>query len=197
MANIKQDMRDASWHNEPASWELTDAVLTITTGNKSDFWQDTYYGFHRDDGHFLGRDITGDFTTVLRFEADYVVLYDQAGLMMRADARNWLKTGIEFSDDVTNFSTVVTRDGRSDWSVIGLPRMSGIQSIRLTRCDAAVITHYLGKDGKWQLMRLADFPKAAAVRVGPMACSPERSGLVARFHDVRIGPAIEDPLHAT
>lgn len=196
MTNLAMLLSDAKWHREPPDWALTDTALTLTTGEKTDFWQDTFYGFRRDDGHFLGCEALGDFTVSVSFYAEYQVLYDQAGLMMRSDAQNWIKAGIEYSDDVTNFSVVVTRAGRSDWSVIAVPLVSGSQSVRLTRKDGAVIVHYQGLDGAWHLMRLADFPVGGSVQVGPMACSPKRAGLTVHFDDFSVEPPIERPLHA-
>ena len=196
MAELEETLAGATWHCEPPHWTLADDVLSMTSGNETDFWQNTFYGFRRDDGHFLGLGMAGDFTAVVAFDAAYEVLYDQAGLMMRADAETWVKTGIEYSDDVTNFSTVVTRAGRSDWSVTSVPKLAGLQRVRLTRSGGAVITHFLGADGTWQLMRLADFPEAASVRVGPMACSPQRNGFEVRFHAFEVGPALPSPLHA-
>ncbi len=196
MAILKELLADATWHSEPPEWSLTDDALTLTTGTKTDFWQDTFYGFRRDDGHFLGRDAPEEFTASVTFDAAYDVLYDQAGLMMRIDSRNWLKSGIEYSDSVTNFSVVVTRDGRSDWSVIAMPRVSGPQTVRLTRKGGAAIVHFRAKGGGWQLMRLANFPVSALAKVGPMACSPERAGLYVRFSDLEIDRPIDNPLHA-
>ena len=49
----------------------------------------------------------------------YKELYDQAGLMVRLDEKNWLKTGIEYVKGVQNVSAVVTREV-SDWSVVPL-----------------------------------------------------------------------------
>ena len=43
--------------------------------------------------------------------------------MLRLDARNWIKCGIEYTDGMMHFSVVVTR-GVSDWSVIPLPDMA-------------------------------------------------------------------------
>ncbi|MFN0114272.1 MAG: DUF1349 domain-containing protein [Paracoccaceae bacterium] len=185
----------AEWHGEPPSWGFSGGVLDVTTGDRTDFWQDTLYGFHRDDGHFFGAEVEGDFTAVVTFEGEYEVLYDQAGLMMRLDARNWLKTGIEFSDDVTNFSVVITRDGRSDWSVVAVPRAPGAQKVRLTRIGGAAIVHFLGAGGAWQLLRVGDFRAPPAVRLGPMACSPQREGFRARFLGFEVGPAMSKPLH--
>ena len=196
MADLEQELQNARWHGEPPKWAWVDGALTVTTGHDTDFWQGTFYGFYRDDGHFLGRPVTGDFTAVLTFDADYQMLYDQAGLMVRRDSRNWVKAGIEYSDGMKNFSVVITRDGRSDWSVIGVPGLSGAQRIRLTRLDDSIIVHHLDERGGWRLMRLGELPLEREAHVGPMTCSPQRSGLEVRFLDLEIGQPAEDPLHA-
>ena len=189
-------LETAVWHCEPPSWSVSEeAGLYLETGNKTDFWQDTYYGFHRDDGHFFGASIEADFTATLEFEGFYKTLYDQAGLMIRRDHNNWVKAGIEFSDKVTNFSIVVTRSGRSDWSVIARPNVSGLQKVRLTHINAAVLAHYLGEDGRWHLMRVADFPNDTKMQLGPMACSPQREGFAATFKSLHVTLPISSPLH--
>lgn len=189
-------LRSADWHAPPPDWTLSDSALEVVTGERTDFWQDTFYGFRRDDGHFLGADADGDFTAVVTFDGAYEVLYDQAGLMMRVDAQTWLKAGIEFSDEVTNFSVVITREGRSDWSVVGVPKVSGPQRLRLTRSGGAAILHYAGTGGAWHLLRLGAFPALPSrVRLGPMACSPQRAGFRARFTGFEVGPPIAHPLH--
>ena len=190
-----QFLENATWHCEPPDWSLDDTGLSVRTGDSTDFWQGTYYGFHRDDGHFYGASINGNFTAAVDFEGAYQTLYDQAGLMMRADRDNWIKAGIEFSDDIANFSVVVTRDGRSDWSVVGAPWAKGAQTIRLTRLDGAVLIHHRGMDGGWNLMRLAGFPPADSLRIGPMACSPQREGFTAKFTAFRVSPPVSSPLH--
>ena len=60
---------------------------------KTDFWRETHYGFIRDDGHFRDVAAEGDFTADVAFRGDYRELYDQAGLMLRLDERNWIKAG--------------------------------------------------------------------------------------------------------
>jgi regulation of enolase protein 1 (concanavalin A-like superfamily) len=174
------------------SWEQGN--LRFETCNNTDFWQDTWYGFRRDSGHFLGLQAPSDFSSTISFEAQYKELYDQAGIMMRVNANNWIKAGIEFSDGVTNFSTVVTRDGKSDWSVIASPGLSGVQQVRLTRVRDSVLLHFLTKDQVWQLMRLTAFCTREA-KVGPMACTPERSGLSVTVSKFTIAPPSTDPLH--
>jgi regulation of enolase protein 1 (concanavalin A-like superfamily) len=185
---------DGSWINTPPDWKLEGDVLHATTGASTDFWRKTHYGFFRDNGHFWGMAAPEAFTATLSFEADYQELYDQAGMMLRIDAENWLKLGVEHSDGVTNFSIVVTR-GSSDWSVIPQPLVTGPQTVRLTRNNGAIIAHFQAADGSWQLMRVAEFPNGPA-RIGPVVCSPERAGLTASFSDFQLSAPIKNALHS-
>ena len=187
---------DFQWLNEPALWEGDARALTLTTDEATDFWRHTFYGFVRDNGHAFLAGVDGDFTAQATVVGGYEQLYDQAGLMLRVDERNWIKTGIEFTDGLMHFSVVVTRDV-SDWSVIPLPDMRADQEIgvRLTRHDDAVRIEYSVAGSPWRMARLAAF-SADSAEVGVMACSPERGGFRAHFRDIAIGPAIDRKLHA-
>lgn len=191
--DLQSALAQARWYNEPAQWCFNQG-LEVTTGHRTDFWQDTWYGFQRDNGHFLGQPIEGDFSAALTFSGEYEKLYDQAGLMLRIDSKHWIKAGIEHSDDLTNFSVVVTRE-RSDWSVIPAPRVTGKQTIRVTRVGSAVLVHFLVRDDQWQLMRVCDFPEKTCMQLGPMACSPERAGFRCTFHSLQLGQPSADALH--
>ena len=184
------------WLNEPPTWQANGPDrLSLTTGDRTDFWQHTFYGFHRDDGHAYLQAVQGDFTASAIVNGAYKHLYDQAGLMLRIDATHWVKTGIEYTDGVMHFSVVVTGP-RSDWSVIPLPDATLDTEIaaRLTRHDDAVRVQYAVADGPWRMARLAPFP-AGPARAGIMACSPERGGFRASFRDLEIGPPIARALH--
>ena len=168
MSLQKTDLINASWHNPPKVVSWTNDVLRFETDHKTDFWQDTWYGFRRDNGHFLGLDAPSDFSATLAFEGQYENLYDQAGIMIRIDENNWIKAGIEYSDDVTKFSTVVTKDGRSDWSMVAAPGQSGVHQVRLTRIKDAAFVHFLVGGDDWQLMRLAAFGGNHAILNRPL-----------------------------
>ena len=189
------DFLHGIWMNEPLDWGIKNDKLNVTTGDKTDFWRHTHYGFVRDSGHFWQLPAPKTFTATLTFEGDYQTLYDQAGLMLRVDEKNWIKCGIEHSDGMTNFSIVITRDS-SDWSVIGRPLISGPQTIRITAQDNSIIAHFLKPNGTWNLMRVADFPTSKIKTLGPMACSPERCGFKASFLDFIVTNPIQNPLHS-
>ena len=178
-----------AWLNEPAEWSGDASALSLTTDRSTDFWRHTFYGFLRDNGHAFLTPVEGDFTASATVTGKYEQLYDQAGLMLRIDERNWIKTGIEYTDGLMHFSVVVTREV-SDWSVIPLPDATPDDelNVRLTRHGDAVRVQYAIGGNPWQMARLAPFP-AAAARVGVMACSPERAGFRASFNGHHGRPA--------
>jgi uncharacterized protein len=183
-----------AWLNAPGTWRLDGGRLRALTDAKTDFWRETHYGFTRDNGHFFGCSVPGDFTAQLRVRARYDALYDQAGIMVRLDAGNWIKAGIEWSDGQALLSSVLTVD-RSDWA-------TGIYDgdptdfwMRATVADD-VIRLQVSPDGRrWPLARLAPFPKAASYLVGPMCCTPERAGLEVEFSAFEVTPPLGKGLH--
>ena len=183
----------ATWLNPPPGSRREEGALVVETGDRTDFWRGTHYGFVHDTGHFLGRATAEDFTATVTWEADYAAPFDQAGLMVWRNPRFWIKAGIELTEGALHMSVVATRD-RSDWSTVPLAAATGPQSLRLTRVGAAVIVDYRRADGGWQFMRLADFPPGR-LRVGLMACSPSRAGLVVRFTGFTVTPPPAEPLH--
>ncbi|ULR42764.1 DUF1349 domain-containing protein [Rhizobium sp. K102] len=188
------DFNDGKWLNEPESWQADATRLTLTTGEKTDFWRETYYGFTRDSGHFLAFPTTESFTAQIRIQGEFRTLYDQAGLMVRLDETRWVKTGVEFTDGEAFLSTVVT-DGRSDWSVSQPFKELEDFHIRVTLAAGALRIQASHDGSFWPLLRLAPFPIADRYQVGPTACTPGRSGLRVRFSEFSIGPAITTDLH--
>jgi len=190
------DVTGMTWLNPPPRHALTSAGLSLATGHETDFWQGTYYGFHHDNGHFLHRQRTGDFTAETRFTGDYRELYDQAGLMIRHDARHWMKCGIEFTDGICHFSTVVT-NGQSDWSAFALTGPFEVMHVRVTRLrDSLFVQYRLDEDAPWRMARLAYFPpELDTMSVGVTACSPQRAGFEATFLSFEITDPASGDIH--
>lgn len=182
------------WLNPPLVCAVGDARLEVVTDAGSDFWQETYYGFKRDSGHFYGFLTEGDFTAQLRVQGQFEALYDQAGIMVRVDDTRWVKAGIELSDGRAMLSSVVTI-GQSDWATNPFEGNPDDFWIRAT-VQGGVLRLQVSTDGAiWALMRLCPFPVAERYTVGPMTCSPERGGLKVNFSEWRLGPPLNKPLH--
>ena len=79
------------WFNKPARYKVGKG-LEIFTDAQTDFWQNTFYGFQRDDGHCLLTKHSGDFSLMTQVEFRPQEKYDQCGLMVRGDRENWIKS---------------------------------------------------------------------------------------------------------
>lgn len=189
-----QNMNNGHWLNRPPTLSVSDDELSVVTGANTDFWRETHYGFVRDSGHFYAFEAADGFTAQVRVQAQFQHLYDQAGLMVRIDESRWVKTGIEFSDGHGLLGSVST-DGASDWAT---GQFAGDPSdfwVRVT-VQAGVLRIQASSDGLiWPLVRLSPFPKSEKYLIGPMCCTPERSGLKVRFTEWRLGPALGKDLH--
>lgn len=194
MNAVVPGLDDGHWLNPPPTWSIDHGRLTATTGAKTDFWQKTFYGFMRDDGHFLGIDAPAAFTASVHVSGNFEHLYDQAGLMLRVDHETWIKTGVEFTDGALHLGAVVTK-GASDWSVTLPAEPITDFWLRLTMKDDAVRIQYSLDAKTWPLLRLTSFPSGRQLKVGPMLCSPERAGLEVAFDQFHLGPPIETDLH--
>jgi len=173
------------WLNEPANWQRTGDVLTVSVDPGTDFWRETGYGYIRDSGHVYGEVLAGDLDVSVRIRGVLAAQYDQAGVMLRADEQTWLKTGIEFFEGRPRLSTVLTL-GRSSWMVTDLP--AGLDDIllRVSRRGDAVEVRYLAGEGQPELAALVYMPPDAQVLAGVMAAAPEGPGFRISFHDLHV-----------
>lgn len=178
------------WLNAPPNWREAEGLIEATTGDRTDFWRETHYGFLRDDGHFRAAEAPAEFSATVTFRGDYQALYDQAGLMLRQDARNWIKAGVEFVAGRRMLSVVVTRE-LSDWSTTPCPVADEWLLLRMTRIGGAVHVHWAAESAPetFRMLRLAPFSPGPA-QVGPMCCSPQRAGFRAAFRDFAIAAPV-------
>jgi regulation of enolase protein 1 (concanavalin A-like superfamily) len=185
LASYGQKLTNMEWFNEPDSWVVENGKLVMDVTPQSDYWRNTHYGFTVDDGPFYYSQRGGEFEVTVKITGEYKTRFDQMGLMLRIDERNWIKTGIEFVDGKYNYSTVLTNQ-YSSWSVIelaGKPKSVWIKAIR--RINAVEIFYSL--DGEnYKMSNLSYFPEHKMAMVGMMAASPDGNGFKAIFEDFKI-----------
>jgi len=182
VADLASQMK---WMNDPASWKSEGGRIVVRSKPKTDFWRKTFYGYVTDNGHFLHMPAKGDFTFEVRVNGQYAALYDQAGLMVRRDAENWMKCGTEFFDGSRHASVVFTREF-SDWST--MKDLSDTAAVwwRAVRKKDSIET-LCSVDGKnFISVRQGYFVPSAEVEVGLMCCAPEGPGFEAVFDEVKL-----------
>ena len=180
-----QTLEKMQWFNEPSQWEIKDKKLTLFATPQSDYWRIAHYGFTVDDAPFLYTTYGGEFEAKVKITGDYRERYDQAGMMIRIDHENYIKTGIEYVDGKYNLSAVVTHH-TSDWSVITLDRAVPFIWIKAVRRLDAVEIYYSYDDQTYTLMRIAWLQDNTPVQVGLMAASPDGQGVQASFEHFQV-----------
>ena len=111
-AGMAQSLEKMQWFNEPEQWKIENQALTMFVTPQSDYWRISHYGFTVDDAPFYYTTYGGEFEVKVKVTGDYKTRFDQAGLMLRIDHENYIKTGIEFVDGKFNLSTVVTHKNK-------------------------------------------------------------------------------------
>ena len=180
-----QTLEKMNWFNEPEQWSISGNTLTMDVTPGSDYWRVSHYGFTVDDAPFYYAEYGGEFEAKIKVAGDYKVRFDQAGMMIRLDHENYIKTGIEFVDGKYNLSTVVTHK-TSDWSVIALDRRVESLWIKAVRRRDAVEIFYSFDDKEYFMMRNAWIEANHPVKIGMFAASPDGNGFKATFSDFSV-----------
>jgi regulation of enolase protein 1 (concanavalin A-like superfamily) len=177
------------WMNEPATWSLEGTDLHVTTEPSTDFWRVTGEGVDavRDNGHIFGETLSGDFDLTVDVIGVFSEQYDQAGVMIRVNDRQWFKTGVEFLDGRPRFSTVVTFD-YSNWTFTDLPDSFDRLSIRIAYRGDAVEVHRSVDGGPEEFSAHLYLPPGEEKFVGVMSAAPKGRGFNVIFRNLVITP---------
>ncbi|CAN2236127.1 DUF1349 domain-containing protein [Candidatus Planktophila dulcis] len=171
---------EGSWTREPVSVNEQGATLAVEAAAESDWWRTTAYGFIHDDGHALVKEFPNESAVEVSFILNYTEQFDQAGIFITSDSKNWIKAGVEYCDGFPQVGAVVTQIN-SDWSVAPVPEwMNKEVTIRVSRSGDAV-TMRAGINGDLRLVRVAPLDPSLSWSAGPMFCAPTRAGLVVSF----------------
>jgi len=182
---MAQSLEKMQWFNEPERWEIKSGSLSMEVTPQSDYWRISHYGFTVDDAPFYYATYGGEFEVKVKVSGNYKERFDQAGLMLRIDHENYIKTGIEFVDGKYNLSTVVTHH-TSDWSVITLDKAVPYIWIKAVRRLDAVEIFYSFDDKTYTMMRNAWLQDNTPVQVGLMAACPDGQGFTATFEHFKV-----------
>jgi len=170
------------WFNQPVRYQLGSG-LEIYTDEKTDFWQNTHYGFQRDNGHCLFTSQAGDFSLVTHVEFRPQEKYDQCGLMVRIDRENWIKVSTEYENQgCSRLGSVVTNLGYSDWATQDIPSVTREMWYQISKNgnDFLLENSYDGQT--WIQLRITHLHKVSEVyEAGVYACSPLGKDFWCRF----------------
>eukprot|EP00945_MAST-04E_sp_MAST-4E-sp1_P008813 g8813.t1 len=214
-ATLVQGFCRMAWLNEPGvaadgSWSMeSPRKLCLCPGSKTDLWRKTYYTplLVMDNAPALVAKIDPNIALTAQVEVTMRNVgnnFDQAGIYIRFDALNWIKTGIEFVEGEPRLSCVVTRK-TSDWSTqpwvhnrsetLSPSEFTNFH-IRLTQTgdgSYAVEASLSGLEKSWEFIRIThmDLVGFREGSVGVYACCPVKQnggakGFSATFQDFSV-----------
>lgn len=175
------------WLNQPKRFQ-TGQGLELYTDPETDFWQNTHYGFQRDDGHCLLTKIQDDFMLTTRVIFKPQTQYDQCGLIVRLDAKNWIKLSTEYENEKTSrLGSVVTNLGYSDWATQDITSDHTDMWYRIHKNGADFLLEHSYDGSLWRQLRIAHLhQKTETLNIGLYACSPIGENFWCRFHFLSI-----------
>lgn len=183
---MAQRLDKMQWFNEPNGWEIRNSTtFVMQVPAKTDYWRITHYGFTVDDAPFYYTTYGGEFEAKVKITGNYKTNFDQMGLMLRIDHKNWIKTGFEFVGGKQNVSTVVTHN-TSDWSVVELDKAPKSVWIKAVRRLNAVEVFYSFDDKDYKMIRTCYLEDNSPVQVGIMGASPDGDGFEATFENFAV-----------
>ena len=178
------------WTRKPEIVTIAQEMVEIVTEPHTDLWQRTYYGFRNDNVPVL--QMTTDekfFSFVVKTEfAESHHRFDQCGIAVYLDSKNWLKASIEFeNENFQRLGSVVTNRGYSDWATTDIP--AGVKEMwyRLSRRESDYCVE-CSEDGiHFRQMRICHLWQGdGEIAFGIYACSPEDSSFRAVFSHMEI-----------
>ena len=114
--------------------------------------------------------------------------FDQCGVVVYLDAKNWLKGSVEYENDhFQHLGSVVTNHGYSDWATTEIP--AGIKAMwyRLSRREDDFCIECSEDGVVFHQMRVCHLHEAKGeVQFGIYACSPEDSSFRAVFANMEL-----------
>ena len=187
-------MDNMKWIRKPDQVAVENGKIYLVTQPHTDLWQNTYYHFCNDNAPLFLMDCDQPYFsfTVKTYFSDSHHRFDQCGIAIYQDSRNWLKASCEYENEsFSNLGSVVTNNGYSDWAVNEIP--STIRSVwyRLSRREDDYRIEYSFDGNQYHMMRIAHLSQGkGTVHVGIYACSPEDSSFTAVFSDLSMDECV-------
>ena len=183
------DVKKLKWTRKPKQYTINDNYIEIITEPHTDLWQQTYYHFVNDNAPVLQMKTSRKyFSFIVKTEFDSKNRFDQCGIVMYLDSKNWLKTSIEFENDrYQHLGSVVTNNGFSDWATTEIDANIKSMWYRFSRREDDYCIE-CSEDGiVFKQMRVCHMWQGdKTIRFGIYACSPEDSSFKATFTNMEI-----------
>lgn len=185
---LLEKIKDFNWVNEPKNVEFIEKGLLITTKEHTDFWQNSAFNISKDDGHFFACVKEGDFSLTTKWSFEKFKASAQCGLMIKSDAKNWIKAGVlPTANNKAQIGVVVANNGVCDWSVNDIEENTNSIYFNIKRKGTNFIVYYSIDSKNYNQIRLVNHPHIRQViDVGAYACSPKNESFDCVLEEIEL-----------
>lgn len=175
--------------NPPCQAVVSDGVLALTSGAKSDLFIDPAgeEGARPDAGRLTGLPGDRDFTLAARVTVEFGNVFDAGAMLLYLSERRWAKLCYEMSPQRRPMVVTVVTRGTSD-DCNSFETAGALIWLRITRSGRAWAFHASENGTLWRLVRYFTLGEASGARVGFLAQSPLGSGCTAVFDSITYTP---------
>ena len=183
---ILENIKDFEWLNEPENVIFADKEMKIIAKKETDFWQSKHHNFFKDNGHLFFLRTKDDFSICVHWHAVNTHNFNQCGLMLRLDDKNWFKSSMMYQN-IKNpeIGSCVTMRGHSDWAGVMLPENPSDIWYKLVRKKDDFMVFYSLDGNKY--IRLRQFYMdtcGTELKVGAYICAPQDNNFEAVLQDI-------------
>lgn len=183
-----ESLMDFEWYNEPKNVIFLDKEMKIVAEPQTDFWQSIHHGIKKDNGHFFFLRKEGDFDLTAKWSFEEILNFNQCGLMIRVDERNWFKVSLMTADQNNpEIGTCLTLGGHSDWAGTKLNALPQSIFYKLKKKgDDFVCSYSLDKKSYIRLRQFYLKGIEPEIKVGVYICAPQQNSFEAILDEIEI-----------
>lgn len=184
------ELSNFKWTRKPKDYTISDSKIEIVTKPYTDLWQRTYYHFRNDNAPMFQMETEEQFFSFIvktDFQGSHH-RFDQCGIVMYLDSKNWLKGSIEYENEqFQHLGSVVTNNGYSDWATTEINADIKSMWYRFSRREDDYCIECSLDGQRYQQIRICHMDHGKdKIRFGIYACSPENSSFKAVFTNMEL-----------
>jgi hypothetical protein len=181
-----ESLIDFEWYNEPQNVTFEEKNVKITAKPRTDFWQSMHHHIRKDNAHFFYKTLKNNFTLVIKWHFKTAEDFNQCGVMVRIDERNWFKASVmSKSIKSPEIGSCLTVGAFSDWAGAPLKHMPNNIFFKLERKGDDFVCFY-SLDGQ-KYIRLRQFYLRGIqneVKAGAYIAAPQDVGFEAVLDEI-------------
>lgn len=183
---LLEQLRDFEWLNEPDDVDFDDSGMMVVAKANTDFWQNNRKNIHKNDGHFFFSRRNGNFVLNVQWNFRQLKDFEQCGIMLYFDERNWMKASIMTDNPLLpKLGCCVTNCGYTDWAM--QETSAEIEQIyfRIKRSSGDYTLFYSLDGIKFVQIRWFNFQnEEMEIKAGAYIASPKNVGFQAQLQAI-------------